>query len=90
MPDLNIYTVRDNKADSYLPPFFASNEEVGTRMFYDAVVDPQNILHKHPEDFSLWCIGTYSLLTGQIQSETPYCVLKALDVMRIYKKANAE
>lgn len=60
--------VRDQKADVYGRPFFVQTEGVAIRNFSDEVLkdDENNPLNKHPEDFSLYTVGTYNDADGSL------------------------
>lgn len=59
-----IFTVYDQKAHAYTPPFFIHTAEMALRGFGDAVNDPpgpnQHAFAKHPEDYSLYCLGSFN------------------------------
>lgn len=62
----NIYSVFDSKAEAYLPPYFAANDAMAHRMFQSAAISEDHIFHMHAGDFTLFHIGTFDSLTGQI------------------------
>lgn len=66
---LKIFAVFDSKAASFGTPFVDQSESSATRNFGDAVRDgsnPNNLWHKHPEDFSLFQIGEFDSLSGEL------------------------
>nr|DAV55806.1 MAG TPA: DNA binding protein [Microviridae sp.] len=65
---LHIYSIFDNKARAYLPPFFMVNDQVAYRAFADAVADPSHQFSKNPNDYCLYCIGSFDDSTGGILS----------------------
>lgn len=71
---MQIYSIRDSKADAYLQPFFASNEAVAKRYVASAVNTPKHEFDVHTEDYSLYHIGTFSEETGTIHAVDPRCV----------------
>jgi len=56
----------DKKARAYATPFFQAHVDVAIRAFKGAVNDPTHPIAKHPEDYSLWLIGTFDDNTGLI------------------------
>jgi hypothetical protein len=56
---LNVYTVRDDKAQAYFNPFFMQNDSLAVRAMTDCVSDPSHQFAKHTADFSLWKLGEY-------------------------------
>lgn len=67
---LRIYSIRDEKSLSYGTPFFQSTDGLALRAFADLVNDPKSIISKHPEDFSIWFIGTFDDEAAQIVTES--------------------
>lgn len=77
---MKIFSVFDSKAAFFGNPFFDQNEGSAIRNFSDAVNDssnPNNMWHKHPEDFSLFYLGEFDNLVGSFSSDIPRCVLTA-------------
>lgn len=62
-----IYSVRDKKACTFFPPTLFDNDSVAIRSFGDLVTkDTNSIIHQHPSDFSLCCLGLMDIETGAI------------------------
>lgn len=61
-----IFSVYDSKAEAYLPPFFLPTKASALRAFGDAAVDPKHQFAAHPEDYTLFELGTYDESTGVI------------------------
>mgnify|MGYP000485008555 CR=1 FL=1 len=68
-----IFTVYDQKAHAYLPPFFLPQEGMAIRTFADCVNKPDHQFNAHPEDYNLAEIGTFNDENGEI---TPYEIAK--------------
>lgn len=76
----NLYVVLDAKAGFYGMPWAEQRDEAAIRQFADAVNDgsnPGNMWHKHPEDFSLYRIGTYDNERGVLVTVTPEALVTA-------------
>jgi len=56
--------VKDAKIGSFARPVAVVNEATGVRAFADAVNDASTEYHKHPEDYTIWSLGTYDDQTG--------------------------
>lgn len=63
---LNVYSIMDNKAEAFLPPFFMHNDSVAMRAFADAVNDSTHQFFKNPNDYCLYRIGHFDDNTGVI------------------------
>lgn len=64
---MKIYTVFDTKSKLYAMPHFQTSDGVAIRAFSTACDDPSTELNKYPEDFSLYCLATFSPETGAIE-----------------------
>lgn len=61
---LRAYSLHDNKALNYSPPFFQHNNALAVRMLTDLVADTGTAPGRHPNDFRMYCVGTYDDATG--------------------------
>jgi len=78
-----IFSVYDNKAEAFLPPFFCATRGQAIRMLTDAVSDPAHQFAKHPEDFALFELGTYNDANGALTSNaTPTGVIICLELVK--------
>lgn len=72
-----VFAVKDSKAAAFALPFFLPRMEVALRSFRDAVKNPEHDMHRHPEDYSLWCLGEFDDNTGAMQPVEPVLVARA-------------
>lgn len=56
---LKIFTVYDSKAEAFLQPFMFNSAGQALRAFVDSVNDSNHQFARHPEDFTLFELGTY-------------------------------
>lgn len=77
---LNLYVVIDEKAKVLVGPIVHDHSPVPiTRQIVDAVNNPQTMIAKNPEDFSIWYLGTVDEETGLITAlDTPQRITTAL------------
>lgn len=68
---LKAYTLYDIKALQYHPPFFKPTDGSALRDFTDLCNDPNTTIGRHPSDYKLFCIGTYSDADGTMEPERP-------------------
>jgi hypothetical protein len=82
----NIFCVRDRATDSYGSPMFLVSAGQAIRSFSDEVnrSDPQNMIFNHPDDFDLYCFGSWDASTGLFELEPPRQVAIGKD-LRISK-----
>jgi len=54
-----IFALHDGKAKFFQVPFFMPTVGMALRGFQDLCLDPQTMVYKHPEDFTLYEIGAF-------------------------------
>lgn len=54
-----LFTVYDEKAEVFLPPFFVPTIGLATRAFSDCVNTPDHQFGKHPADYTLFQLGEF-------------------------------
>jgi len=64
-----IFTVYDEKAEAYLPPFFLNTNGEAIRAITDCVNDLKHQFGKHPSDYTLFSLGTYDPQSGTFENE---------------------
>lgn len=70
----HVFTIYDSKAEAYLSPFTANTVGLAERMFSDMVNQPGHTFNLHPEDYTLYRIGTYDTSDAAL-SQTEYSVV---------------
>jgi len=55
----SIFSIYDSKIEAYLPPFFMQTKAASIRAITDTMQDQQHPFSKHPEDYTLFFLGTY-------------------------------
>ena len=66
---LKAYTIYDVASGVYMRPFFSQADGQATRGFKDIATDADHEVGKHPEDYTLYRIGTFNDGTGEIEGE---------------------
>lgn len=54
------FSVKDNLAEAFNAPFASRTTGEATRMFLDAVADPQSPFHRHPGDYDLYEVANWN------------------------------
>jgi len=57
--NVNIYSIHDKAANCYSAPFFMATDAMAERAFTQAVNSTENQYGKAPEDYTLFCVGTW-------------------------------
>lgn len=80
---LKVFAVYDSKAEAYFPPFYESTHATGIRQFSNKVGTPNHPWAQHPEDFSLFCVGSFDDQNGVITPCSPHVTLgKAIEYVK--------
>lgn len=77
------FTIYDNKALQYHPPFFAATDGAAVRMLRDLVEDPNSNIGRHPADYVLYRCGVYDDIKGHFAAEMP--LRHIMDAMALVK-----
>ena len=66
-----LFTVYDEKAEVFLPPFFVHTIGIATRAFSDAInaVNTDHQFSKHPQDYTLFKLGYFDDSTAEMVSD---------------------
>lgn len=78
-----IFSVYDSKAEAFNTPMFVPSKGQAIRAFSDQVNETGSELNKHPEDYTLFCIGEFDSDTGTI---TPLSTPSSLGLAQEYIK----
>ena len=62
---LRMFSVHDQKAEVFLPPFFVPTKGIATRAFADCINSETHQFGKHPADYTLFYMGDFDDNTGQ-------------------------
>lgn len=65
----SIVAIFDRKAEAFLKPVVVDSPAAAVRAWGDAINEPSSDFGKHPEDYSMWSIGTYCSSTGTFQPQ---------------------
>ena len=89
---LNMYSIYDKAAQAFNTPFFMHNKGLAMRAFEDNINSKEeNNISKHPEHFSLYCVGEYDDSTGMVQPNSePELVSTALELVQPTEESKIE
>jgi len=65
---ITVCSVFDSKAKCFSQPFFTPTKAVAVRAFSDQANDGTSQLFKHPEDFTLYCVGYFDDENGRFEN----------------------
>lgn len=79
---LKVYSIRDEKAETFGSPFYQATHGLAERSFRQVVSDEKTNVNKFPEDYDLWYLGEFDSKTGKFDAlETPQHQLKAIQLV---------
>lgn len=85
---LGVFSVFDSKLACFSRPWYELTDASAIRIFTDAVNDgsnPNNQWFRHPEDFSLYRLGSFDDELGKIESINPLSLVTAAAVFDFKK-----
>ena len=68
---IKVYSVYDNAAGAYLPPFTQQNDAMAIRIVQGMVNDGRSIFSQSPADFSVFYLGEYDDENGMFTQDAP-------------------
>jgi len=83
---LFVFSIFDQAAGAYLRPYFSRSDDEGTRSFSKAAQDGDGLISEHPEDFTLFRVGTWDDNTGELDGSAPVKLVTALEVIAASRK----
>ncbi len=64
-----IFSVYDAKAQAYITPFFLPTVGMAVRAMADCLADPNHSFSRHPEDYTLFHLGTFEDMDGILEAK---------------------
>lgn len=68
----NIYSVYDNKAKAFLPPFILATDGMAIRAIGNCVNDEKHQFGRNPNDYQLFRIGMFNDNDATIEPSKPF------------------
>lgn len=85
-----LYAVYDSAAEAFNAPISVISKGAAVRSFSDAVADPKTDFSKHPESYTLFAIGEWYPLSGEIITfKAPERVISALECVSVEQRVDA-
>lgn len=79
---MNLYTVKDHVAKTYLPPFTLPTNRDAIDGFKMVCNDEKTNYNKFPEDYSLMALGSYDERTALFDTHEPQELIKASELLK--------
>lgn len=75
-----VFTLFDVKGNDHGVPFFSLSDGVAQRSFGDILSDPSCLCSRHPEDYHLYCVGTFDSGNGMLTPASPRFICSGSDL----------
>ncbi len=75
------YAIFDQCSGMYEKPFFSTTDDLVRREFADVATSADHPIGKHPEHYSLWRLGMFNNVNGQLTNETNECLWTATEAI---------
>lgn len=84
MTVLFVCAVKDSAVQAFNRPFFVPTVAAAARSFTDEVnrASEDNVMYRHPDDYELWCLGTFDDESGVFSGGEARPVSRAKDVLQ--------
>ncbi len=79
---MQVYSILDAKSGLYAKPFYMINTNMAVRAFGDLCNDKATTISAHPEDYTLYEIGSYEDTTAKLEAITPQPISNAAAQIR--------
>ncbi len=83
---VHVYSFFDTAAAAYMRPFVAGQDGEATRVFSDLVSNREHPIGQHPEDYSIFRIGSFNDQNGALTVEPPECLCTGLELRALETK----
>ncbi len=77
-----MFVIYDVKANAYMQPWFLTQEGMALRAFSDCVNDADHNFGRHPEDYTLFNIGSFDDANADIKWQPPKSMGNGLEFVR--------
>lgn len=82
MNELKIYSIHDAAVAAFATPFFSGTDVAASRVLMGLVNDPNSTFSIQPSDFTLFCLGSFNVLTGTITADEIRRVKNGLELVK--------
>jgi len=76
-----IYAIWDTCTGIYEKPFFHTADDAVKREFQDVATAADHPIANHPEHYSVWRLGSFDNLNGNILDEKNECLWQAVEAI---------
>ena len=85
-----LYSIYDTASGIYDKVVFAPSDGIVTREFQDLCTSADHPYGQHPEDYSLFRLGSFDNLTGTVTDEKNECLATGLELVALSRNVNRD
>ena len=78
---MNFYSIFDSAVNAYMRPFVMQADAQAIRMLGDESVRADSDISGHPEDYSLFRLGSFDDNEGLLKACEPICIARAHELV---------
>lgn len=83
---MKMYTIRDSITEKFFGRIFLfENDEHAQRVFVHGLLNPEDPMSQHPDDYVLYRVGTYDDSAGIPVGYDPVRVSTGVEILNLYK-----
>jgi hypothetical protein len=83
---MNVYSVFDRASGVYDRPWCAHSDQAACRSFSDVACDADHPVGKHPDDFTLFRVGTWNDEKGELRASSVEKVINGAEAVAAAQK----
>lgn len=81
---LKVFSIFDEKAQTFSRPMLMVHKGEAIRAFQDVVADKSSMIAKHPDDYKLYCLGSFDDVSGKMEAlDIPEFMNNATDFLDV-------
>lgn len=78
---MKFYAIFDSATGAYMRPFLMQSDGQAMRMFLDETKKDDSPIAAHPEDYSLFRVGSWDDQDASIEAQSPTCLARAHELL---------
>lgn len=78
---MKFYAIFDDATAAYMRPFLMQSDGQAMRMFLDECKKSDSPIAAHPEDYSLFRVGSWNDQDAGIEAQNPTCLARAHELL---------
>lgn len=81
---INMYSIFDVASETFGQPFLMNTDTLAARSFYEASQNPSTPIHKYPQEYVLYKVGSFDEDEGMLHPQEPKRLMSAAHARKIF------